>query len=117
VLAIVVEKPERVAVERRNAFLLKLADALRPLADPVIIQDSAARVVGEHLGAARVPTTRRRATARRAWSPITMSRAGSPEVSIINRARYKCSACATRSLAPAAARPCSARAAADKAGM
>src|SRR3712207_4927191 len=39
--------------EERQAFLLKLADALRPLADPVEVQTEAARVLGEHLGAGR----------------------------------------------------------------
>src|SRR3712207_4734692 len=39
--------------EERQAFLLKLADALRPLADPVEVQSEAARVIGEHLGAGR----------------------------------------------------------------
>ena len=38
----------------RQAFLLKLGDALRPLADPLDIQGEAARVLGEHLGASRV---------------------------------------------------------------
>ncbi|HEX2554630.1 MAG TPA: PAS domain S-box protein [Microvirga sp.] len=54
VLAIVVETTARVAAERRNAFLLALGDALRPLADPLEVQATAARVLGEHLGAARV---------------------------------------------------------------
>ena len=40
--------------EARQAFLLKLSDALRPLAEPVAIQEVAARVVGAHLGASRV---------------------------------------------------------------
>jgi PAS domain S-box-containing protein len=35
--------------EERKAFLLKLSDTLRQLADPVEIQDVAARLVGEHL--------------------------------------------------------------------
>jgi PAS domain S-box-containing protein len=38
----------------RDAFLVRLADALRPLADPVAVQVEAARVLGEHLGACRV---------------------------------------------------------------
>jgi PAS domain S-box-containing protein len=38
----------------RDAFLLRLADALRPLADPVEIQHQAARLLGTHLGASRV---------------------------------------------------------------
>lgn len=40
--------------EARQAYLLKLADALRPLADPVEIQETACRVLGEHTGANRV---------------------------------------------------------------
>ncbi|WP_363350883.1 PAS domain S-box protein [Methylocystis echinoides] len=39
--------------EEREAFLLRLADALRPLGDPVQIQDAAARLLGEQLGADR----------------------------------------------------------------
>jgi PAS domain S-box-containing protein len=39
--------------EERQAFLLRLSDALRPLADPIAVQDTAARVLGEHLGASR----------------------------------------------------------------
>lgn len=35
--------------EARQTFLLHLSDALRPLADPVAIQDTATRVLGEHL--------------------------------------------------------------------
>ncbi|MBD2410188.1 PAS domain S-box protein [Nostoc calcicola FACHB-3891] len=37
-----------------NAFRLSLTDALRPLADPVEIQATASRVLGEYLGANRV---------------------------------------------------------------
>lgn len=40
--------------DKRQAFLLKLSDALRPLADPVEIQTVAARLIGEQLGASRV---------------------------------------------------------------
>jgi PAS domain S-box-containing protein len=40
--------------ESRHAFLLALDDALRPLADPVEIQATASRVLGEHLGVNRV---------------------------------------------------------------
>lgn len=40
--------------QERQAFLLNLADAVRPLADPVEIQTTAIRVLGEHLGANRV---------------------------------------------------------------
>ncbi|HIH95146.1 TPA: PAS domain S-box protein [Methanosarcina acetivorans] len=38
----------------RQAFLLQLSDALRPLFDPIEIQAVATRVLGEHLGIARV---------------------------------------------------------------
>jgi signal transduction histidine kinase len=41
------------ASEERQAFLLSLSDALRPLRDPVEIQHCAARLVGEHLRATR----------------------------------------------------------------
>jgi len=40
--------------EDRLAFLLQLNDALRPLSDPVEIQDVTVRLVGEHLGVNRV---------------------------------------------------------------
>ena len=40
--------------EERQAFLLTLSDALRPLADAVEIQETAARIVCEHLKANRV---------------------------------------------------------------
>ncbi|MEH3144076.1 MAG: PAS domain S-box protein [Methylobacterium frigidaeris] len=36
--------------EKRQAFLLKLSDALRPLTDAADIQETATRVLGEHLG-------------------------------------------------------------------
>jgi PAS domain S-box-containing protein len=39
--------------EARQAFLLQLSDALRPLADPVEIQDVAARLLGQYLRASR----------------------------------------------------------------
>jgi PAS domain S-box-containing protein len=42
------------ASEERHAFLLKLSDALRPLADPLDIQRQAARLLGARLKAARV---------------------------------------------------------------
>ncbi|WP_210529586.1 PAS domain S-box protein [Rubellimicrobium arenae] len=40
--------------EERQAALLKLADALRPLVDPIQIQSTASRILGEHLRANRV---------------------------------------------------------------
>lgn len=39
--------------EQREAYLLKLSDAIRPLTDPLDIQDAAARVLGELLNADR----------------------------------------------------------------
>ena len=41
------------ANEERQAFLLKLSDALRPLADPAEIEGEATRLLGDHLGAGR----------------------------------------------------------------
>jgi PAS domain S-box-containing protein len=38
----------------RDAFLITLADALRPLTNPIKVQITASRVLGEHLGANRV---------------------------------------------------------------
>jgi PAS domain S-box-containing protein len=40
--------------EQRHAFLIELADTLRPLSDPTEVQREAARVLGQRLGAARV---------------------------------------------------------------
>lgn len=40
--------------EERQAFLLKLSDALRPLSDPVAIQEVAARLTAEHLDIGRI---------------------------------------------------------------
>ena len=42
------------ANEERLAFLLRLNDALRPLSDAGAIQETAARLLGEHLGVSRV---------------------------------------------------------------
>ena len=42
------------ASEERQAFVVRLEDGLRPLADPVEIQEVAARVLGEYLAASRV---------------------------------------------------------------
>jgi PAS domain S-box-containing protein len=39
--------------EEREAYLLKLSDAIRPLADPLDVQEAAARVLGEHLNVDR----------------------------------------------------------------
>jgi PAS domain S-box-containing protein len=40
--------------EERQAFLVKLGDALRPVEDAVEVQNLASRLLGEHLGANRV---------------------------------------------------------------
>jgi len=40
--------------EERLEFLLRLNDALRPLSDPGEVQETAARLLGQHLGASRV---------------------------------------------------------------
>ncbi len=40
--------------EHRQAFLLRLSDTLRPLADPARIQKEAARILGEYLKTSRV---------------------------------------------------------------
>jgi len=40
-----------IEAEERQVFLLKLGDALRPLADQIQVQTMAARILGEHLGA------------------------------------------------------------------
>ncbi|GGE53738.1 hypothetical protein GCM10007276_33490 [Agaricicola taiwanensis] len=39
--------------EERHAFLLKLSDALRPLNSSAAVQETATRILGEHLGASR----------------------------------------------------------------
>jgi signal transduction histidine kinase/ActR/RegA family two-component response regulator len=41
------------ASESRHAFLLRLGDALRPLVDPLAIQEEASRLLGERLGTDR----------------------------------------------------------------
>lgn len=42
------------ANQERLAFLLRLNDALRPLSDPKAVQETAAKLLAEYLGAARV---------------------------------------------------------------
>ncbi|MBV9406155.1 MAG: PAS domain S-box protein [Abitibacteriaceae bacterium] len=44
---------ERKNQERRQEFLLKFADALRPLADPIALQEVAVRMLGTQLGVDR----------------------------------------------------------------
>lgn len=45
---------EQKRAEERQTFLIRLADTLRPLNDPVEVQAEASRVLGEYLGANRV---------------------------------------------------------------
>ncbi len=44
----------RRASEERDAFLLKLSDAIRPMSDPLDVQEAAARLLGERLAVNRV---------------------------------------------------------------
>ncbi len=53
-LAIVGDVTDLRQAEERQAFLVRLADALRPLSDPLEVQAEASRLLGEHLGANRV---------------------------------------------------------------
>ena len=53
-MGVVTDITERKVREERQAFLLKLSDALRPLGDPLDVQEVAARLLGEHLRANRV---------------------------------------------------------------
>ncbi len=53
-LGIVGDITDRRHAKERQTFLVKLADALRPLSDWVDLQAEASRVLGEHLGANRV---------------------------------------------------------------
>ena len=56
--------------EEPQVFLLKLSDALRPLGDPLDMQETAARLLGEHLQANRVGYAEfrdGRSTIRREW--------------------------------------------------
>jgi PAS domain S-box-containing protein len=54
VAALFTDVTERKRLERRQAYLLKLIDALRPLAGPADIKRTAAQLLGEHLGVNRV---------------------------------------------------------------
>jgi signal transduction histidine kinase/ActR/RegA family two-component response regulator len=54
VLVTFAETTQIVLAERRQAFQLKLADSLRYLTDPVEIMVTAAALLGEHTGVARV---------------------------------------------------------------
>ena len=48
-----VETSERVRAERRLAFQLRLADALRSVHDPVQVAEHASALLGDHIGAGR----------------------------------------------------------------
>ena len=54
VICILAETTERVAAERRTAFLLSLSDRLRPLTTSTEVTSLAADLLGEQLGASRV---------------------------------------------------------------
>ncbi|WP_398465521.1 PAS domain S-box protein [Tardiphaga sp.] len=54
VICILAETTERVAADRRTAFLLSLSDALRPLTTPADVIRLTADRIGEWLGASRV---------------------------------------------------------------
>lgn len=53
-LGIVGDITERRQAEERQAFRIRLAETLRPLFDPVDVQATASRMLGEHLGVDRV---------------------------------------------------------------
>jgi GAF domain-containing protein len=60
IIGVVQDITERKRAERtlhdtaeRQAFLLRLSDGLRPLGDPAAVRTTAARLLGEHLGANR----------------------------------------------------------------
>lgn len=54
VICFLAETTERVAAERKTAFLLSLSDSLRPLGTPADIMALTAARLGEHLDASRV---------------------------------------------------------------
>ncbi|MES1176021.1 MAG: PAS domain-containing protein [Myxococcales bacterium] len=53
-LGIVGDFTEQRQADERHAFQIRLADTLRPLSDPIVVQAEASRVLGEHLRANRV---------------------------------------------------------------
>jgi PAS domain S-box-containing protein len=53
-LSIVSDVTDRRQAEDRQAFQIRLAEALRPLIDPLEVQAASSRILGEHLGANRV---------------------------------------------------------------
>jgi PAS domain S-box-containing protein len=73
VLAIVVETTERVATERRQAFLADLEALLRGLDDPIAMMTGATAALGKQLGVAqvgfgKVDATQTHVTVNRDWS-------------------------------------------------
>ncbi|ELY54438.1 PAS/PAC sensor protein [Natronococcus amylolyticus DSM 10524] len=52
-VGVTMEITEHKQAEERQAYLLELNDALRPLTDPAAIQEEACRVLGEHLDVKR----------------------------------------------------------------
>ena len=50
---VVADITDRKMADECQRYLLKLADALRPLADPVAVEVEATRLLGEHLGVSR----------------------------------------------------------------
>ncbi|MHA6195841.1 PAS domain-containing protein [Pseudomonas wadenswilerensis] len=61
--------------ERRQAFLLRLADTLRSLDSPHALEQAAARLLSEHVGDAE-ETALRNEVAERTWVAIERARAG-----------------------------------------
>src|SRR5262245_2029084 len=53
-MGVVTDITARKVRQERQAFLLRLSDALRPLGDPLDAQEVAARLLGEHLRVNRV---------------------------------------------------------------
>lgn len=73
VICISTETTEKVLMERRQAFRLRVSDRLRGLSDPGAITGLACRLLGQHLDAARVvyfevEPSQRIAVARQDWT-------------------------------------------------
>ncbi len=77
VLAVVVETTARMAIEKRERFLLKLSDTVRELADPVAVTCAAAELLGRQLGVGRagygeIDAAQQTVTVARDWSAGSM---------------------------------------------